>query len=117
MALAGTWPSARREAATVAMFCMVTLVVARKVFCSVDVFANVLAFRASHDLLIPSDESIVPVTLGVEVDILTVAILLCCRCGCCCRCCCGRCCRCCCRRSEYSTLMAMGSYHGRSYVM
>merc|ERR1719237_1624086 len=29
MALAGTWPSARREAATVAMFCMVTLVVAR----------------------------------------------------------------------------------------
>jgi len=55
MALAGTWPSARREAATVAMFCMVALVVARKVFCSVDVFANVLAFRASHDLLIPSD--------------------------------------------------------------
>merc|ERR1711971_949616 len=73
------------------MFRMVALIVARKVFGSVDVLANVLAFRTSHDLLIPSDESIVPVTLGVEVDIFTVSILL----GGCCRCCCRRCCGCC----------------------
>jgi len=44
MTLAGTWPSTRGEAATVAMFRMVALIVARKVFCSVDVLANVLAF-------------------------------------------------------------------------
>merc|ERR1719331_924282 len=79
------------------MFCMVALVVAREVFCSVDVFANVLTFRASHDLFIPSDESIVPVTLGVDMDIFTVTILLgCCCCRCCCGGCCGRCCRSCC---------------------
>merc|ERR550534_1122331 len=75
---------------------MVALIVARKVFRSVDVFANILAFRASHDLFIPSDESIVPVTLGIEVDVFTVTILLGGRCGCCCRCCCRCCCWCCC---------------------
>jgi len=82
MALAGTWPGTRREATTVAMFCVVAFVVARKVFGSVDVFANILTFRPSHDLLIPCYESIVPVALRVEVDVVTASILMCC-CWCC----------------------------------
>jgi len=72
MAACSDWP-ALGETATEPMLSMVALIVVGKLLCIGHMLADILTLGPCHDMLVPLDQPVVPVTLLVPVDIIAAA--------------------------------------------
>merc|ERR1712080_616858 len=90
-----------------------SLIVVGEVFRTADILTQVLTLRPSHHLLIPGDQAIVPVTLGINMHVITAILIIgfCGGRGCGSSGCGGSCCGCSCSNGSFRG----GSFWGGSF--